>query len=101
MKQGRLNRRSFLARVTVLGISLTQTWTFPVMAAQSAARLPDRREVIIRNAYVMTMDSSLGDLTDADVHLRNGEIVAIGTQLDAPAAETIDGQNMVVLPGFY
>ncbi|WP_449417864.1 amidohydrolase family protein [Phormidium nigroviride] len=99
-EQGRLNRRSFLAGAAALGtVSLThQAWSSPVMAAQSVARLPARKEIIIRNAYIMTMDSALGDLT-GDIHLRNGEIVAIGTQLDAPTAETIDGQNMIVLPG--
>src|SRR4030095_1240835 len=62
--------------------------------------LPPRRELLVKNAYVMTMDSGLGDITGGDVHIRNGEIVAVGTGIKAAAATTINGQGMIVLPGF-
>src|SRR5205823_4367295 len=35
----------------------------------------------------------------ADVHVRAGTIVAVGPDLAAPAAEVIDGQAMIALPG--
>ena len=35
-----------------------------------------------------------------DVHVRDGAIVAVGTNLVAPTAEVIDGRDMIVLPGF-
>jgi cytosine/adenosine deaminase-related metal-dependent hydrolase len=54
---------------------------------------------VIRNAYVMTMDAKLGDLSDADVHVRDGAIVAVGRKLEAPGAQSIDGRGMIVLPG--
>ena len=47
----------------------------------------------------MTMDSA-GDLKEGDVHVRDGEIVAVGNGVVAPGARTIDGRGMVVLPGF-
>ena len=61
--------------------------------------LPDRGEFVIRNAYVMTMERATGDLPNADVHVRGGQIVAVGTQLAAPGALELDGRGMIVLPG--
>jgi cytosine/adenosine deaminase-related metal-dependent hydrolase len=46
------------------------------------------------------MDGTLGDIADGDVHVRNGEIVAVGRNLRAPGATSLDGRNMIVMPGF-
>src|SRR5437763_7931237 len=62
-------------------------------------QLPGRRQFVIRNAYVLTMDPALGDFERGDVHVRNGEIVAVGVDLQAPSAEVIDGRAMIALPG--
>ena len=64
----------------------------------AAPKLPARGNVVIRNAYVMTMDAA-GDLTDGDVHVRDGVIVAVGQKLSAPGASVIDGRGMIVMPG--
>ena len=40
--------------------------------------LPARGEFTIANAHVMTMDPVLGDIAGGSVHVRNGEIVAVG-----------------------
>ncbi|MEJ0071769.1 MAG: amidohydrolase family protein [Pseudomonadota bacterium] len=58
-----------------------------------------RRDLLIRKAYVMTMDPTLGDLADGDILLRDGAIVAVGRGLAAPNAMVIDGRNMIALPG--
>ena len=34
------------------------------------------------------------------MHVRNGEILAVGTNLRAPGATVLDGRNMIVMPGF-
>jgi 5-methylthioadenosine/S-adenosylhomocysteine deaminase len=60
---------------------------------------PMTTELLIRNAYVLTMDPALGDVAGGDVHLRGGEIAAVGRNLAAPAAEIIDGTGMLMLPG--
>ncbi len=65
----------------------------------SFGKLPERGEFVIRNAYVMTMDAGAGDMPNADVHVRKGEIVAVDSGLDAPASQSIDGRGMIVLPG--
>ena len=54
----------------------------------------------MRGGHVLTMDASLGDLAAGDVHVRDGAIVAVGTNIDAPAAQVIDGRDMIVMPGF-
>jgi len=61
-------------------------------------RFPVRSEVVIRKAYVMTMDPKLGDMRDADVHVKDGAIAAVGPDLPASAYE-LDGRGMIVLPG--
>jgi cytosine/adenosine deaminase-related metal-dependent hydrolase len=66
---------------------------------QTTGGLPNRGEFIIRNAYVMTMEPALGDLTGGQVHVRNGEIVAVGANVNAPGATVIEGKGMIVLPG--
>lgn len=62
-------------------------------------KLPERGEYVIRNAYVMTMDAGAGDLAGADVHVKQGAIVAVGRNLQA-SGQVIEGRGMIVLPGF-
>lgn len=98
-----LSRRRLLTAGTVLGSALfahvepasAQAAPFP----GTAGVLPTRGEFVIRNAYVLTMDPDLGDLPQADIHVRNGEIVAVGSGLGAPGAEVIDAAKMIALPG--
>ena len=54
----------------------------------------------MRNAYVVTMDPKLGDIPNGDVHVRNGALIAVGPNLNAPNAEIIDGRNRIACPGF-
>jgi 5-methylthioadenosine/S-adenosylhomocysteine deaminase len=54
--------------------------------------------ILIRGGYVLTMDS-LGDLSGADVHIRDGVIQQIGSNLDVPEAEVIDAFGKIVAPG--
>jgi cytosine/adenosine deaminase-related metal-dependent hydrolase len=69
-------------------------------AQPRADTMAERREFLIRNAYVLTMDAELGDIAGGDVHVRAGAIAAVGRNLAAPGAEVIDGAGMLVLPGF-
>jgi 5-methylthioadenosine/S-adenosylhomocysteine deaminase len=69
-------------------------------SAGAARRLPARSEFIVRSGYLVTMDASLGDIPDGDVHVRNGEILAVGRNLRAPGATVLEGRNMIVMPGF-
>ena len=95
-----VSRRRLFAEASALAATLA-VGAAPTRAAAAAisGRLPQRSEFVVRNAYVITMDPKLGDLRAADIHVRDGAIVAVGPNLDAPAAAVIDGRAMVVLPG--
>jgi 5-methylthioadenosine/S-adenosylhomocysteine deaminase len=86
-----------------LGLARPQSATAqgaPPALSGSGGALPGRGELVVRGGHVLTMDPSLGDLPSADVHVRDGVIVAVGSNLSPPNAEVIDGRDMIVLPGF-
>jgi cytosine/adenosine deaminase-related metal-dependent hydrolase len=60
---------------------------------------PTKGELLIRDGYVLSMDPAIGDLPRADVHVRGGEIVAVGPGLRAPRATVIDARDQIVMPG--
>jgi 5-methylthioadenosine/S-adenosylhomocysteine deaminase len=67
---------------------------------RSAGPLPARGSFVIRGAYVVTMDPALGDQPNADVLVRNGEIVAVADDLATDGLEVIAAEDMMLLPGF-
>jgi 5-methylthioadenosine/S-adenosylhomocysteine deaminase len=95
----RWNRREVLGGVLAAG-ALSGTPFRPTLAQQRTDTMGERREYLIRNAYVLTMDAATGDIAGGDVHVRAGAIAAVGRGLTAPQAEIIDGAGMLVLPGF-
>lgn len=97
-KPGAINRREFLRTTGALG-ALGLAACAGIPGAPTVGKLPGQGEFIIKNAFVMTMDTTRGDIPDADVHVRGGNIVAVGRGLDAPGAILIDGRGMIVLPG--
>ena len=105
--QGNLSRRTFLGAAAALSAAemvgcAVKPYTAPSNGALThpSTQLPPRGEFVVRNAYVLTMDPALGDLPTGDVHVRNGEIVAVGASLAAPGAPAIDAAGMIALPGF-
>src|SRR3984893_10017389 len=97
-------RRSFIRGAAALGAAgATGLFSSPLLAQArrgntDSSKLPARGEFTIANAYVMTMDSSLGDIADGSVHVRNGDIVAVGKDVTG-GGERIDGSGMIVMPG--
>jgi cytosine/adenosine deaminase-related metal-dependent hydrolase len=87
-----INRRRFMA-------SLAAAAATGFVEPGYSATLPSRGELILRNGHVMTMDPALGDIAGGDVHIKNGEIMAVGKAIEAPGATAIDGRRMIVLPG--
>jgi cytosine/adenosine deaminase-related metal-dependent hydrolase len=69
-------------------------------AAAPGAPLPPRRELVIRGATVLTMDSNIGDFGAGDVHVRDGTIVAVGPSIDLMNVQIIEGRGMICMPGF-
>ena len=94
-----LDRRRFVASMGAFAAASLTRLPAAAAVARKAAPLPPRRELLLQNAYVMTMDPELGDIPGGDVHIKNGAIVAVGKALKAPGAAVFDGQRMIVLPG--
>ncbi|MGH6637858.1 MAG: amidohydrolase family protein [Polaromonas sp.] len=69
-------------------------------ASRPAPDAPLRGEFVIRSGQVLTMDAALGDLPCADVHVRDGAIIAVGVGLPAPNVPEMEGRGMIVMPGF-
>jgi 5-methylthioadenosine/S-adenosylhomocysteine deaminase len=100
----KLSRRGFIGGVAAFG---TATASPSLLLAQAPAGpaapghgLPGRGEFVIRNGFVMTMDAAVGDIAGGSVHVRNGEIVAVGRDIQAPGgAQIISADDMIVLPG--
>jgi 5-methylthioadenosine/S-adenosylhomocysteine deaminase len=90
-----MNRRLFMGGLAALAVASAQS----ARRDRAPAKLPARGEMVLRNGYVMTMDPQLGDIAGGDVHIRNGEIVAVGKAIKAPGAAVLDGRRMIVLPG--
>ena len=98
-----LCRRSFIGgAAAALGGALVasplRAQTMMRGGGSSASRLPPRGEFVIANAYVMTMDETLGDIAGGSVHVKNGDIVAVGKDVKG-GGQRIDGTGMIVMPG--
>jgi cytosine/adenosine deaminase-related metal-dependent hydrolase len=94
-----IDRRGLLCSVAATALALSSLPVARAAPRPAAPKLPAHANVVIRNAYVMTLEKDVGDLKDADVHVRDGVIVAVGQKLNAPGASVIDGRGMIVMPG--
>jgi cytosine/adenosine deaminase-related metal-dependent hydrolase len=55
-------------------------------------------EYVVAGTWVVSMDAEIGELPVGDIHVRDGEIVAVGPSLDV-AAPRLDGAGMIAMPG--
>ena len=55
---------------------------------------------LITGGSVLSMDAAVGDLVRGDVLISDGVITEVAERIDAPDAEVIDAEDLVVLPGF-
>ena len=74
-------RRNFIRGAAAFGA--TSLFSAPRLAKAQpvATRLPARGEFVIRNGHVMTLDNALGDIAGGVVHVRDGEIIAVGREV--------------------
>ena len=56
-------------------------------------------DMIIKNAYILTMDPSVGDIENGVVVIENGMIKEIGTSTQCSAEKVIDAKGSVLMPG--
>jgi 5-methylthioadenosine/S-adenosylhomocysteine deaminase len=90
----------FAAALGLGTLQVAQAQPAPPALTGSGGPLPARGEFVVRGGHVLTMDATLGDLPSGDVHVRDGAIVAVGTNISVPNAQVIDGRDMIVMPGF-
>lgn len=62
--------------------------------------MTERPHLLIKGATLLTMDPDLGEIDEGDVEIRDGRIVAVGRDLVAVDAESLDGSSLIALPGF-
>src|SRR5262252_7367781 len=106
MTRTRLSRRTMLTGTTALATLVAASrealaqQTVSRSAAAPGAQLPPRREFVIRGANVLSMDPIIGDFAAGDVHVRDGEIVAVAPRIDRTNVQIIEAGNMICMPGF-
>ena len=97
-----IDRRTVLKAGGALAVSglASGCASSPAGGETSTRGLPARDEFVVRDATVLTMDPGIGDFARADVHVRDGAIVAVGPQIAASGVRTIDGRGVICMPGF-
>lgn len=97
----RVSRRGLFGAAGALAATGLISDLTPDAIAQTPTPLPTRGEFIIRNAYVLSVDPTIGDIPRGDIHVRGGDIVAIGQAPTAPPGTMeIDAARMIAMPGF-
>ena len=71
MNARRWNRREVLGGVLAAG-ALGNVPSRLGVAQPRADTMSERSELLIRDAYVLTMDAAVGDIAGGDVHVRAG-----------------------------
>ncbi|MEO8437662.1 MAG: amidohydrolase family protein [Chloroflexota bacterium] len=56
--------------------------------------------LLIKGGYVLSQDPTIGEQAGADVLIEDDRIAAVGMDLSADGAQTIDATGDVVIPGF-
>ena len=56
--------------------------------------------MLIRNARILTMDPTIGDLERGDLLIEGGRVSALSPGLEADRTEEFDATGNIVLPGF-
>ncbi len=88
-------RAPSLPRRTLPLLPLLLLFAVPVVAQQSPLNV---REILITNATVLT--ASHGRIANGSVHIKDGKIIAVGTDLHAPStAQVVDAGGKYVTPG--
>ena len=55
---------------------------------------------LIRNAFVVSVDTAIGNLDGADILIENGDIREIRSAIEASDAEILDATGCIAMPGF-
>ena len=56
--------------------------------------------IVLRGGYILSMDSSIGDISGGDLLIEDSSIAAVGHTIAADDAQVVDATGMIVMPGF-
>ncbi|MDP6278982.1 MAG: amidohydrolase family protein [Nitrospinota bacterium] len=56
-------------------------------------------KTLIKNATIISMDPGIGDIEGGDILLDGDLIAEVGKLIEAPVAEVLDAEEMIVIPG--
>lgn len=59
-----------------------------------------KKKILVQGGTIVSMDSAIGTIDNADLLISGDRIVQIGKNIEAPDAEVIDATNMIVSPGY-
>ena len=96
-----LTRRDVITGTVKLGLLAATSVAAGNACSQSnesktAGGLPPQGEYLIRGGYILSMDEEVGELDRGDVHVKDGAIVAVASEVSAPDAEVIDAYDYVL-----
>jgi 5-methylthioadenosine/S-adenosylhomocysteine deaminase len=94
----RVSRRAFIGGSAAVGLSGVLPHPAGANGTPPRRGLPRRTEFTIRDAYILSMDTAIGDVTGGAVHVKGGQIVAVGKDVRG-GGERIDGRDTIVMPG--
>jgi len=57
------------------------------------------KQILLRGGCILTMDAGLGDFDRADLLIDGPRIAEIAPHIDAPGAEIVEAETMIVMPG--
>ena len=63
------------------------------------ASVNPRQRLLLKGGTIISMDPRVGDLAKGDVLIEGTKIAAVGPNLSAAGAQTIDSSNMILIPG--
>lgn len=99
-----MDRRTFLKSASAVGLATplggaARLASLRERAQQQESPVPSGR-VLIQGGMVLTLDAELGHLPVGDVLLEDGQITAVGPNLQELGANVVDARGYLVMPGF-
>jgi 5-methylthioadenosine/S-adenosylhomocysteine deaminase len=96
-------KRTFIKKALALGLlgmgGVGSLSAFGLKDKSNERTLPDQGHYLIKNAHIISMDGSQSEISKGDIHVREGQIISIGKNLEATGAEIIEGEGMLAMPG--
>lgn len=97
--ESQITRRSFLTSASLGAAATVITTPFAAQAAGSDDETPPSGEFVITDVGLVSLDDKIGILPKSNIHIRDGQIIAVADTINAPGVRRIDGSKMIAMPG--